>query len=326
MSKDKRQDMSLKLRAKNSLKVLLKYYVNLKGNQIRYYEEINLEGKDFIFATGFDKSGTTWLLEILNEHPEIICRGGGQFFNFYRDVYYLQEKGGYRRMVNDVMDNGWFKGGAYVWLDEELISMGAKKTIANSLLKYKTEKARYIGNKSITQDVDLIRQIFPKSFIIPMVRDGRDVAVSFAFQFKRKGNPNTFDDYGKIKLEYLELVSKAWGLYSRHLLEFIKLNDERFFHIKYEDLKENSLIVLQLLFNKLNAKSSLTTINKIIRNTTFEVMSGGRSPGDENVNHHKRKGIIGDWKNHLGEREKDVFKKNCGNELIDFGYERDDNW
>ena len=32
------------------------------------------------FVVGYQKSGTTWLMRILDSHPEILCRGEGRFF------------------------------------------------------------------------------------------------------------------------------------------------------------------------------------------------------------------------------------------------------
>src|SRR5215207_8476885 len=32
------------------------------------------------FLVGQSKSGTGWLMKIMDSHPEILCRGGGRFF------------------------------------------------------------------------------------------------------------------------------------------------------------------------------------------------------------------------------------------------------
>lgn len=39
-----------------------------------------------------------------------------------------------------------------------------------------------------------------------------------------------------------------------------------------------------------------------------------------------RKGMIGDWKNHFTDDHKQAFKEQAGDQLIELGYERDDNW
>src|SRR5918999_2972031 len=48
------------------------------------------EGEPVFFLTGRAKSGTSWLMRILDSHPEVLCKGEGLFFG--RD--YLREKAG----------------------------------------------------------------------------------------------------------------------------------------------------------------------------------------------------------------------------------------
>src|SRR3954447_6470367 len=38
------------------------------------------EGTPIFFVVGHHKSGTTWLMEMLNSHPEILCQGEGRPF------------------------------------------------------------------------------------------------------------------------------------------------------------------------------------------------------------------------------------------------------
>ena len=39
-----------------------------------------VEDTPVFFILGQQKSGTTWLMQILDSHPEILCRGEGRFF------------------------------------------------------------------------------------------------------------------------------------------------------------------------------------------------------------------------------------------------------
>jgi len=36
--------------------------------------------------------------------------------------------------------------------------------------------------------------------------------------------------------------------------------------------------------------------------------------------------MIGDWRNHFTEQHKEAFKNLAGTELVELGYERDQNW
>ena len=51
-----------------------------------------------------------------------------------------------------------------------------------------------------------------------------------------------------------------------------------------------------------------------------------RRRGQVDPGSHYRKGIVGDWKNYLNESHKAQFKKIAGDKLIELGYENDLNW
>jgi hypothetical protein len=59
---------------------------------------------------------------------------------------------------------------------------------------------------------------------------------------------------------------------------------------------------------------------------SFARLSGGRPPGQEDVNHHFRKGITGDWRNYFTPRVAERFKAAHGAALVRLGYETDLDW
>ncbi|HCR53824.1 MAG TPA: hypothetical protein DIW27_05365, partial [Cytophagales bacterium] len=161
-----------------------------------------------VFATGFDKSGTTWLMDILNWHPDITCRGSGQIFNFYKDTHFLAERGGHGVFVKNTIEARWFGMGGKVWFDEKAVEANFRDFVAASFERFNVKGSKYVGDKSTVQDIGLIRKLYPNAKIICMVRDARDVAVSFAFHFKR-GNSNKFNDDGTFQETYLKQVMEA---------------------------------------------------------------------------------------------------------------------
>jgi lipopolysaccharide transport system ATP-binding protein len=64
-------------------------------------------------------------------------------------------------------------------------------------------------------------------------------------------------------------------------------------------------------------------LRKIVKKCSFESLSGGRIPGDENRHHHYRKGVAGDWKNHMpeGGRVYEEFVKRWGALVEELGYQ-----
>lgn len=141
--------------------------------------------------------------------------------------------------------------------------------------------------------------------------------------------------------------------YSTHYIKEFKMEDliqnpqERFTEIfRYLGLMKNpsvlELVIQKVLesvgaANKKQAKPGAKTVTeldeiseehlaKIIQANDFSVKSGGRNPGEEDVNSHFRKGIAGDWKNHFNQQHIDYFKEQYGDLLIKLGYEKDNNW
>ncbi len=57
-----------------------------------------------------------------------------------------------------------------------------------------------------------------------------------------------------------------------------------------------------------------------VYNNRFAKRAGGRSPGQENIQHHFRKGIPGDWNNHFSVRHTREFNHRYGDLLEKLGY------
>lgn len=58
----------------------------------------------------------------------------------------------------------------------------------------------------------------------------------------------------------------------------------------------------------------------------FIKLAQGRVRGEENQQHHYRKGVIGDWRTYFTPRLVDLFKARYGTLLIQLGYERNEEW
>lgn len=71
---------------------------------------------------------------------------------------------------------------------------------------------------------------------------------------------------------------------------------------------------------------SAGTLRKIVLANDCVKLSGGRKPGEEDVAHHYRKGVPGDWKNHFKEVHVCAFKERYNDLLLKLGYENDPDW
>ena len=94
--------------------------------------------------------------------------------------------------------------------------------------------------------------------------------------------------------------------------------------VSYEDLLQNSHKALEDLLGFLDLPHDRDTIEDLVRRSSFRYTTG-RQSGVESRTFY-RKGISGDWMNHLDDREKDVFKEIAGDMLIKLGYVASDSW
>ena len=155
-------------------------------------------------------------------------------------------------------------------------------------------------------------------------RDPRDIVVSHYFASLRDARHFNSPDYriladpdGGIsfmidKLKEMGLFSslRSWASIPKGkphvlLLQFEELCGTR----KFESFKE--------LFGHCDIAMPENVLKTLLKEHSFEALSGGRKPGQEDENSHYRKGVIGDWKNHFMDKHIDKFKAVTG-DLVTF--------
>lgn len=192
--------------------------------------------------------------------------------------------------------------------------------------------------------------------ILWLVRDGRDVYVSFYYHQliwsnKNKLDPKTvtytrkqlrLEDYNNVKKnmpEYLEYSfthtpSKAhyfnfpgnWANYNNKWKEELNHNKGNIYLLKYEDLLHNTESTMRsLLSDFFELEIDEQRLAEVVHKFSFENQTK-RKKGEEDTGSFLRKGIVGDWKNYFNEDAKNIFKTYAGKELIELGYEDDLNW
>lgn len=159
-----------------------------------------------------------------------------------------------------------------------------------------------------------------------MVRDPRDVWVSYYFH-------RIYHNQNASLRQAIEYHEK--GCEKEQLTKFVKLhlNSPDKFHpyfsyekfvlswkeqvekkeqlwIRYEDLHSNTLDILRQVVQHFSFRLEDKKLVNAISENTFEKASGGRKQGDGDPTSHKRKGIVGDWKNYFtDELNNYVFSK-----------------
>ncbi|GAA4268015.1 sulfotransferase domain-containing protein [Hyunsoonleella aestuarii] len=297
----------------------------------------------FIIAS--PRSGTTWLSKMLNAHPNTLCverRLFGDYADFVKDQNQIHPR---LRVTLDKYVNS-------LLLHHGLSSQN-KTSLTKALINTIIKEERNISGKAIVVDkitpylntsntvLNQINTYFPKSKLIFLVRDGRDVLTSGVFHWFNKQHQdvklNNFEkqrralylENGKeLERFFQDKEIKQWANEWLQPLQIIesakKQHDVKIIH--YEALLEKPEIVLAECFKFLKVKLNQEILNKCVTSASFKNMSQGREKGQAKHNAHIRKGIAGDWKNYFIEQDGKLFHDIAGEMLLKFGYEKNNNW
>ena len=136
------------------------------------------------FIVGRGKSGTSWLMESFDRHPEILCRGEGQFFG-RGDAKPAPWARSLQRVPLDSPElREWWHHGAWVRGDDYERGVGSIAGAAAARImgeRLAASDARIAGDKTPLNGTDVVAEIaggVPGARVIHVVRDGRDAAVS----------------------------------------------------------------------------------------------------------------------------------------------------
>ncbi|MCF8275172.1 MAG: sulfotransferase domain-containing protein [Flavobacteriales bacterium] len=273
----------------------------------------NLDRRLF-FVTGRSKCGTTWLGRMLSSHILIHCDINENnlthqdkkvtFFNDDEFFLHSQAQTFYHERENNLI-----------------------KSAAQKKLIYDCPKPTAItfGDKTPRQHIPTLTKIFPKAPIIFMVRDPRDMIVSLAFHNK-KLSPNEvgeFSEYETDKVDF-RFVQNHILNYKTHddLMTAIRAKETgcNVLVIRYEDLKTNCEKTLANCFKHLGVRSPTFYTRYIVKKNSFKSYTKGRSAGQQDEKSFYRKGIIGDWKNHLTAESRAFIENELGEEMRQMGY------
>lgn len=164
--------------------------------------------------------------------------------------------------------------------------------------------------------LEQLQQASPHSKKIAMIRDGRDAAISAAHYGKLMRERDA--PWKPDRRSFLHSL-RSWAVRTRVLSNEAKAAGVTI--LRYEDLKRDYFGICGALFTTLNIPTSRQDLMQIQEETDFSVVAGGRAPGDS-AEHIVRKGITGEWKSVLTEKEANLAWRVAGPELERFGYSK----
>ena len=337
----------------------------LKSLRSRLSQARDGESMPVFFIVGRAKSGTSWLMRMLDYHPEILCKGEGRFFgrDFWREDFKqmnlktIQPSSLYRAILDSDYLRAWMERS--VWTRDKDVDECLAGLTRSAITHFLTERLsetgkRIVGDKTPflnTETLSEISEIYPEAKVIHMIRDGRDVAVSFVHHkwnhAKDKGgiyelepeeiakreayrkDPEKLSEAGEslFTQAVIRNAARSWNDFvSKTIQDGPALLGSNYAEVRYEDLLQRPEEELERILRFLGADDGEETVRRCVESASFEAWTEGRQKGQEDSTAFLRKGVAGDWSNVFTEGDKRVFKEVAGHLLIRLGYEKDDDW
>jgi glycosyltransferase involved in cell wall biosynthesis len=308
-------------------------------------------------VTGRARSGTSWVMRILDAHPEILCGGEGRFYGMrYRvgdsTVRSLHGALLASKPLRDWAESsGWTRDRDFRQEIGEMTAILADHVLARELAR---SGKRMVGDKTPLTTTAMLREVAklrPGTKVVHIIRDGRDVAVSSVHhlwnsEVRDGGFHRLNPEQIRLRQEYREdpegFVASGRSLFADGMLDGTARDWARlvqgairdgprelgsdYLELRYERLLENGPEEVARLLEFLGADSLAGTVSRCLERARFERSSGGRPAGEEDSSSPVRLGRAGDWRRVFTREDKREFKEAAGSLLIELGYEREGDW
>jgi LPS sulfotransferase NodH len=258
----------------------------------------DLARKQLFFVGGAPRSGTTWVQQILNAHPEVSCGGEGLFQKQLAEP--LEAMMTRRSEALSAKNTGLFShtGGFPLPVEEDVEFLVGTAILLSLRQQSAGKSCRAIGEKT-PENVFFyprLRQLFPKSKCIAIARDPRDVLTS-AWHFFHQ--PVANEDESEAKFAFIRLALPSLDQGARATLDLAARHPADVMTITYESLRRTPEFVVANMFRFLSVSDASSIVADCVARTSFAALTGGREAGNEQKGSFFRKGIAGDWRSTL---------------------------
>lgn len=269
------------------------------------------------FIIGSGRSGTTLLRNLLNQNPNIIIppESGDSYpesFEFYvKNCRKYERQELIEETYNFYVKNPNWK---YWGLDIQDVLKAAKSkdvVVYGDLISnlYESFRNKYKPGATLWADknpymtfyMPYIKKTFPKSKFIHLIRDGRDVVLSWKDNNLKYSNLEDIIDRWNLSLEMVERFEPKSSL----------------LEIRYEDLVTNTKVIIEQIYSFLEIPNSNTSFSgKKILDYGNELMQKHHIRSKHKID----KTSIGKWKSGFSDSELEIVIKGTRNKLRKYGY------
>lgn len=169
--------------------------------------------------------------------------------------------------------------------------------------------------------------------ILHIRRDPRDLLISNYYALRYSHVQSQEVD---VQRKVLQGLSEEEGLLHTAMLLSSSVNvmktyigkgpADRCLNVEFAEITRKPALFMKQYFRMAGLSCPAWRLWRTLRYRSFKNMSSGRAPGVEDVAHHFRKGVSGDWPRLFTPKVKERFKSLYGKTLIELGYESNLDW
>lgn len=285
------------------------------------------------------KSGTTWLQRLISAHPQAVCcesrafgdylgrnASGAPHITIEKFVQVLSQYYAPAQPGVTPQDTPFYQSLVSDWMNV----LAAYALAGTGKRVYGEKCTPYRGTAQAV--IRAFHRHNPNLKFIHLVRDGRDVIVSGAVQWLNQ-RCHTGSEAERAAAEralserqlraddfemFLDLWTDAVGAGLAARAEF-----PANLQITYEAFLADSTGCAGRLFEFLGLDADPAAVAACVAAASFQSLSGGRMPGEEDCRSFFRKGAAGDWRNWFHPHHLESFERRAGHLMAELGYALD---
>lgn len=269
-----------------------------------------------IFIFGCPRSGTSLLSRLIDSHPRIAIPFESHLYNtfypwlnYYGDLRLLKNR---ERLVDDILDTEVMRDWSPQLERQDVITTISRYDfhgIVEGVLRTwtQTQNKQRWGEKT-PPHLFYWREIlsaFPNMQVLHIVRDGRDVALSWQ---KARFGPKHIYPLAQKWIQYLETVAALQA----------ELDESSFLEVRYEALLQEPEKTARKICSFLNEDYSSQMLSFYKTETAYPTDNNNQ----KNLSKPPLVNNIGKWRFEMSAQQLRIFEAVAGSTLEQYGYER----